>query len=81
MKTVTKEQAFQTFDALGAEAHAGETIIVLDDGKPWIRLLPAAESPARDQSGKSAAGFAARLDRISTTPITGVVELLTQLRQ
>jgi antitoxin (DNA-binding transcriptional repressor) of toxin-antitoxin stability system len=77
MKTVTKQQAVQGFDTIGDLAHAGQTVIVTHDGKPWIKLVPA----FKPKPGKSAAAFKARLDRISSNPIPGASEVLTRLRQ
>ena len=77
MKTVTKQQAVQGFDMIGDLAHAGETVIVTQGGKPWIKLVPAIKT----KSGKSAAAFKARLDRISRKPISGVSEVLSRLRR
>ena len=75
MKTVTKQQAFQGFDMIGDLAHAGETVIVTQDGKPWFKLVPA----LKKKPGKSAAAFRARLNRISSKPITGASEVLSRL--
>jgi antitoxin (DNA-binding transcriptional repressor) of toxin-antitoxin stability system len=77
MKTVTKEQASQGFDTIGDLAHGGETVVVTDGGKPWIKLVPASTK----KIGKSAAAFKARLNRISPKPIPGVCEVLSRLRR
>ena len=77
MKTVTKQQAVQRFDMIGDLAHAGETVIVTDGGKPWIKLVPA----LKQKSGKSVAAFRARLNRISPKPIPGASEVLSRLRR
>jgi antitoxin (DNA-binding transcriptional repressor) of toxin-antitoxin stability system len=77
MKTVTKQQAAQGFDMIADLAHAGETVIVTHDGKPWIKLVPA----AKKKSGKSVAAFKARLNRISPKPIPGASEVLSRLRR
>ncbi|HEV7926446.1 MAG TPA: hypothetical protein VGR14_13880 [Verrucomicrobiae bacterium] len=77
MKTVTKQQASQGFEMIGDLAHAGETVVVTHDGKPWIKLVPALTK----KPGKSAAAFKARLNRISPKPIPGVSEVLSRLRR
>ena len=77
MKTVTKQQAVQGFDMIGDLAHAGETVIVTHGGKPWFKLVPA----LKKKSGKSAAAFRARLNRISPKPIPGATEVLSRLRR
>jgi antitoxin (DNA-binding transcriptional repressor) of toxin-antitoxin stability system len=76
MRTVTKRQAVQGFDMIGDLAHAGETVVVTDGGKPWIKLMPV----GRQRTGKSAAAFKARLNRISPKPIAGAAEVLSRLR-
>ena len=77
MKTVSKDQATATFASLGSLVHAGETVLVTDGGKPWLKMVPARAST----SGKSAAAFKARLDRISRKPIAGVREVLQKTRR
>jgi antitoxin (DNA-binding transcriptional repressor) of toxin-antitoxin stability system len=77
MKTVTKQEMIEKFDALGSLAHSGETVTVLNAGKPWIKLVPA----TRLRRGKSAAAFRARLNRISAKPIPGVAEVLGKMRR
>ncbi len=77
MKTVTKQEMVQAFEAFGGLAHAGETILVTQGGKPWIKLLPA----GKPKRGKSVAVFRARLNRISPKPIPGAAEVLRELRQ
>lgn len=77
MKTVTKEQALQGFDRIGDLAHAGETVIVTNGGKPWFKLAP----PPKKKTGKSAAAFKSRLNRISPKPIRGASEVLSRLRR
>ena len=76
MKTVTKQEAVQGFDTIGGLAHAGETVVVTSDGKPWIKLMPALTA----KRGKSAAAFKARLNHISRRPIPGASEVLLRLR-
>ncbi len=77
MKTVTKKEAAKRFDQLGDLAYAGETVVVTDAGKPWIKLVRASK-PTR---GKSAAEIKARLNRISREPIAGAAEVLSRLRE
>ena len=77
MKTVSKREAVKTFATLGDLVHAGETVLVLDAGKPWVKLVPVAKA----KRGKSATDFKARLDRICRRPIPGVVEVLQRLRR
>jgi len=67
----------QGFDMIGDLAHAGETVIVTDGGKPWIKLVPALKA----KPGKSAAAFKARLNRISPKPTPGASEVLSRLRR
>jgi antitoxin (DNA-binding transcriptional repressor) of toxin-antitoxin stability system len=62
---------------LGDLAHSGETVIVTDGGKPWIKLVPA----LKNRPGKSVAAFKTRLNRISPKPITGASEVLSRLRR
>ena len=76
MKTVTKQEAVQGFDMIGDWAHAGETVIVTNGGKPWIKLMPT----RKRKTGKSVAAFKARLNRVSPKPIAGVTEVLSRLR-
>jgi len=76
MKTVTKQEALRGFDTIADLVHAGETVVVTRDGKPWIKLVRALEA----KPGKSAAAFKARLKRISPNPIPGVSEVLQRLR-
>jgi antitoxin (DNA-binding transcriptional repressor) of toxin-antitoxin stability system len=77
MKTVTKQEAVRGFEVIGNLAHAGETVIVTRDGKPWIKLVPALAK----NSGKTAAAFRARLNRISPKPISGASGVLARLRR
>jgi hypothetical protein len=77
MKTVTKQQAVQGFDMIGGLAHAGQTVIVTNGGKPWIKLVPA----LKRKPGKSLAAFRARLNRILPKPIPGASEVLSRLRR
>jgi antitoxin (DNA-binding transcriptional repressor) of toxin-antitoxin stability system len=77
VKTVSKRQAAATFESLGSLVHAGETVLVIDGGKPWLKMVPA-KSATR---GKSAAAFKARLARISRKPIHGVTEILQRTRR
>lgn len=77
MKTVTKQEVIRGFDTFANLAHAGETVVVTDEGKPWIKLMPAIKA----KPGKSAAAFRTRLNRISPKPIPGASELLPRLRR
>ena len=77
MRTVTKQQAANGFEKIGDLAHAGETVIVTEGGKPWIKLVPA----LKKQRGKSVAAFKARLNRISRKPIPGASDVLSRLRR
>lgn len=77
MKTVTKQEAVRGFDAIAGLAHAGQTVMVTHDGKPWIKLVPAAKA----KTGKSVAAFKSRLNRISPKPIRGVSDVLPRLRR
>ena len=63
MKTVAKQEAAQGFDSIGEMVHGAETVVVTQDGKPWIKLVPVTKGP----TGKSAAVFKARLDIFSST--------------
>jgi antitoxin (DNA-binding transcriptional repressor) of toxin-antitoxin stability system len=77
MRTVTKREVVQGFDTLGGIAHAGETVMVMHGGKPWIKLVPARKA----ERGKSVAAFRARLKRVSPKPIPGATEVLRRLRE
>ncbi len=77
VKTVSKHQAAATFESLGSLVHAGETVLVVNGGKPWLKMVPVKAS----NGGKSAAAFKARLDRISRKPIAGVSEVLQHTRR
>jgi antitoxin (DNA-binding transcriptional repressor) of toxin-antitoxin stability system len=77
MKTVTREEVLRGFDIIADLAHAGETVIVTHDGKPWIKLVPALKA----KSGKSVEAFRTRLNRISPKPIPGASEVLPRLRR
>ena len=77
MKTLSKRQAAKSFDSLCELVHKGETVLVLDAGKPCLKMVPA--TPRKN--GKSAAAFRARLDRISRKPISGVTEVLKRARE
>jgi antitoxin (DNA-binding transcriptional repressor) of toxin-antitoxin stability system len=77
VKTVTKKQAMRGFQTLGDMAHSGQTVLVTQEGKPWIKIVTASEQ----KHGKSAATIRARLTRISAKPINGVPEVLKRLRR
>jgi len=44
-RTVNVHQAKTHFSRLIDAVHAGETIIVAKDGKPWVRLMPLEAAP------------------------------------
>ena len=46
MRPVNVHEAKTQFSRLIDAAHAGETILVAKDGKPWARLVPLAASIA-----------------------------------
>ena len=77
MKTVSKHVAAKSFQTLGDLVHDGETVLVVDAGRPWLKMVPASARPR----GKSAADFKARLDRISRQPIPGAAEVLKRTRR
>ena len=47
MRTVNVHEAKTQFSRLIDAAHAGETILVAKDGKPWARLVPQTDRPRR----------------------------------
>jgi PIN domain nuclease of toxin-antitoxin system/antitoxin (DNA-binding transcriptional repressor) of toxin-antitoxin stability system len=51
MRTVTVHEAKTQFSRLNDAAHAGETILVAKDGKPWARLVPLDTDRPRRQPG------------------------------
>ena len=51
MRTVNVHEAKTQFSRLIDAAHAGETILVAKDGKPWARLVPLAADQPRRQPG------------------------------
>ena len=54
MRTVNVHEAKTQFSRLIDAAHAGETILVAKDGKPWARLVPlAADQPRRHQDRRN----------------------------
>ena len=77
MKTLSKREAAKKFDALCELVHNGETVLIVDHGKPCLKMVPA----ARRMNGKSSQQFKSRLDRISRKPIPGVSEVLKRVRQ
>lgn len=77
MTTVTKQEVLEAFDRFGTLACAGETIMVMDAGKPWVKIVGAEKA----KTGKSAAAFKARLNGISKKPIPGAAEILAELRR
>jgi antitoxin (DNA-binding transcriptional repressor) of toxin-antitoxin stability system len=77
VKTVSKHQAAESFESLGNLVHSGETVLVVDAGKPWVKMVP----PSARAPRKSAADFKARLERISRKPIPGVADVLKRTRR
>ena len=77
MKTVSKDEAAESFETLGDLVHSGETVVVVHGGRPWLRMVP----PSRPSRGKTAAEFRARLARISRKSIPGVVDVLKRTRR
>ena len=51
MRSVNVHQAKTQFSRLIDAAHAGETIVVAKDGKPWARLVPLEQAGPRRQPG------------------------------
>jgi prevent-host-death family protein len=51
MRTVNVHEAKTHFSRLIDAAHAGETILVAKDGKPWARLVPLEAEQPRRQPG------------------------------
>jgi prevent-host-death family protein len=51
MRTVNVHEAKTQFSRLIDAAHAGETIVVAKDGKPWARLVPLEIDRPRRQPG------------------------------
>lgn len=51
MRSVNVHQAKTQFSRLIDAAHAGETIVVAKDGKPWARLVPLEQDEPRRQPG------------------------------
>jgi antitoxin (DNA-binding transcriptional repressor) of toxin-antitoxin stability system len=70
-------EAAESFESLGDLAHSGETVLVVHGGKPWFKMVPVQPS----KSGKTAADFKARLDRISPKPIAEVTGVLKRTRR
>ena len=77
MKTVTRQEVVDGFDTIGDLVNAGESVLVTDRGRPWVKIVPA----LKKKPGKSAAAFRARLNRISAKPIPGVSEVLAKVRR
>jgi len=77
VRTVSKHEAAESFESLGNLVHSGQSVLVVNGGKPWLKMVPAHASKA----GKSAAEFKARLDRISRKPISRVTEVLKRTRR
>jgi prevent-host-death family protein len=51
MRTVNVHEAKTQFSRLIDAAHAGETILVAKDGKPWARLVPLETERPQRQPG------------------------------
>jgi prevent-host-death family protein len=51
MRTVNVHEAKTHFSRLIDAAHAGETIVVAKDGRPWARLVPLEPAAPRRQPG------------------------------
>ena len=51
MRSVNVHQAKTQFSRVIDAAHAGETIVVAEDGKPWARLVPLEQGELRRQPG------------------------------
>ena len=51
MRTVNVHEAKTQFSRLIDAAHAGETILVAKDGKPWARLVPLETDRPQRQPG------------------------------
>jgi prevent-host-death family protein len=51
VRSVNVHQAKTQFSRLIDAAHAGETIVVAKDGKPWARLVPLEKCEPRRQPG------------------------------
>ncbi len=51
MRSVNVHQAKTQFSRLIDAAHAGETIVVAKDGKPWARLVPLEQGEPKRQPG------------------------------
>ena len=51
MRTVNVHEAKTQFSRLIDAAHAGETILMAKDGKPWARLVPLEAEQPRRQPG------------------------------
>jgi prevent-host-death family protein len=51
VRSVNVHQAKTQFSRLIDAAHAGETIVVAKDGKPWARLVPLEQGEPKRQPG------------------------------
>ncbi|KEF42135.1 MAG: prevent-host-death protein [Cyanobium sp. CACIAM 14] len=51
MRTVNVHEAKTQFSRLIDAAHAGETILLAKDGRPWARLMPLEVDQPRRQPG------------------------------
>ena len=66
MKTLSKRQAGKNFLEVADLAHSGQIVVVTQGGQPWCKIVPANGEPSKR---KSAAQFAARLDKIFPKPL------------
>jgi antitoxin (DNA-binding transcriptional repressor) of toxin-antitoxin stability system len=66
MKTLSKQQAGRNFPEVADLAHEGETVMVMNGGEPWCKIVPANGKPPRR---KSAAEFQARLEKLFPRPL------------
>ena len=51
MRTVNVHEAKTHFSKLIDAAHAGETIVLAKDGRPWARLVPLDPAPQQRRPG------------------------------
>jgi prevent-host-death family protein len=70
MRTVNVHEAKTQFSRLIDAAHAGETILVAKDGKPWARLVPLETDPAPAAARAASGSAAASLHRCAARPST-----------
>jgi prevent-host-death family protein len=58
MRTVNVHEAKTHFSKLIDAAHAGETIVLAKDGRPWARLVPLEPAPQQRRPGALAGRIA-----------------------